>query len=96
MVEGCDTEVKEQCASPSAVSITGSNLGDTQLKARLEDSCTRYDAAQPLSTEPDGGYGWVCVACMLLIIANTWGVNGVSSSRSSAAVSSLKFSRSRI
>jgi len=26
---------------------------------------------------PDGGYGWVCVICMLLITANTWGVNGV-------------------
>ena len=29
--------------------------------------------------EPDGGYGWVCVVCQLLITASTWGVNGVSS-----------------
>lgn len=27
----------------------------------------------------DGGYGWVNVACMLLLTANTWGVNGVGS-----------------
>lgn len=27
--------------------------------------------------EPDGGYGWVCVICQLLITACTWGVNGV-------------------
>ncbi|OJD29701.1 mfs transporter [Diplodia corticola] len=24
---------------------------------------------------PDGGYGWVCVACVVLINAHTWGVN---------------------
>jgi hypothetical protein len=27
----------------------------------------------PDSKEPDGGYGWVCVVCMLFITANTWG-----------------------
>jgi len=26
---------------------------------------------------PDGGYGWVCVACVFLINAHTWGVNSV-------------------
>ncbi|KAK1245024.1 hypothetical protein MKX08_004653 [Trichoderma sp. CBMAI-0020] len=26
--------------------------------------------------EHDGGYGWVCVACQLMITASTWGVNG--------------------
>lgn len=28
---------------------------------------------------PDGGYGWVCTACVFLINAHTWGVNSVSS-----------------
>lgn len=28
--------------------------------------------------EHDGGYGWVCVVCQLMITASTWGVNGVS------------------
>ena len=28
---------------------------------------------------PDGGYGWVCVGCVLLINAHTWGLNFVSS-----------------
>lgn len=28
--------------------------------------------------EQDGGYGWICVLCQLLITACTWGVNGVS------------------
>lgn len=26
---------------------------------------------------PDGGYGWVCVACCFFINAHTWGINSV-------------------
>ena len=26
---------------------------------------------------PDGGYGWICVACAAFINGNTWGVNSV-------------------
>lgn len=26
---------------------------------------------------PNGGYGWVCVACCFLINAHTWGINSV-------------------
>ena len=32
---------------------------------------TREDVPQ------DGGFGWVCVVCVLLINAHTWGVNSV-------------------
>lgn len=28
--------------------------------------------------DPNGGYGWVCVACVFGINAHTWGLNGVS------------------
>ena len=28
---------------------------------------------------PDGGYGWVCVACSFIVNACTWGLNSVSS-----------------
>jgi hypothetical protein len=31
---------------------------------------------------PDGGYGWVCVACVFWINAHTWGLNSVSHSPS--------------
>ena len=27
---------------------------------------------------PNGGYGWVCVACVFLINAHTWGFNFMS------------------
>ena len=26
----------------------------------------------------DGGYGWVCVGCMLMIAVFTWAINGLS------------------
>lgn len=29
---------------------------------------------------PNGGYGWVCVACVFWINAHTWGINSVGSS----------------
>lgn len=31
---------------------------------------------------PNGGYGWVCVACAFCINAHTWGLNSVRSGRS--------------
>jgi len=26
---------------------------------------------------PDGGYGWICAACVFFINAHTWGINSV-------------------
>ncbi|KAI9782849.1 MAG: hypothetical protein M1835_003926 [Candelina submexicana] len=31
--------------------------------------------AEPSDVPPDGGYGWVCVACTFAINAHTWGLN---------------------
>ena len=38
---------------------------------------------------PNGGYGWVCVACVLMINAHTWGINSVSSRRTPSPFPSL-------
>jgi hypothetical protein len=38
----------------------------------------QLEQPQVVDEPPDGGYGWVCVACVFLINAHTWGVNSVS------------------
>lgn len=47
---------------------------------RLEYGDSENVASQE-DVPPDGGYGWVCTACVFLINAHTWGVNSVSSRR---------------
>lgn len=42
------------------------------------DDPERVEASKPVDVPPDGGYGWVCVACVFLINGHTWGVNSVS------------------
>lgn len=49
-----------------------------------EKTITAYDPKQhpppqesTLAAPPDGGYGWVCVACCFFINAHTWGINSV-------------------
>lgn len=34
-------------------------------------------AQPPEPIEIDGGYGWICVVCVFLVNAHTWGINGV-------------------
>jgi len=42
-------------------------------------SSTELSTAQPNDDEfPEGGYGWVCVLCIFMINAHTWGINSVS------------------
>lgn len=35
----------------------------------------RVEEKKEVDEPPDGGYGWVCVACCFLINAHTWGIN---------------------
>lgn len=42
------------------------------------DDPERIEDSKPVDIPPDGGYGWVCVACVFLINGHTWGVNSVS------------------
>lgn len=65
--------------------LSGMNTGkefDAPPEQIRTDSDTIADKenilAAPTGDEPpDGGYGWVCVACVFLINAHTWGLNSV-------------------
>lgn len=45
----------------------------TEKAVRADGSAEGIGADQP----PNGGYGWVCVICVALINAHTWGINSV-------------------
>lgn len=38
---------------------------------------TPHPAKEEVDVPPDGGYGWICVACVFWINAHTWGINSV-------------------
>lgn len=69
-----------QTSLPTSASEKSADLGEDR---DAED--TGEDLQQPALTNtshvdvpPNGGYGWVCVACVFLINAHTWGINSVS------------------
>jgi len=56
--------------------------GDTSTESEkgvsLDDHEQHSESApiqQEVDIPPDGGYGWICVGCVFLINAHTWGVN---------------------
>lgn len=63
--------------------MTPGNAGHDQSMVDSVDFLTDFPAQDSANvveqedTPPNGGYGWVCVACVFLINANTWGVNSV-------------------
>lgn len=59
-----------RASSDKALSVEGSG--------HSTDDPERVEESKPVDVPPDGGYGWVCVACVFLINAHTWGVNSVS------------------
>ncbi|KAI5362310.1 Putative major facilitator superfamily, MFS transporter superfamily [Septoria linicola] len=59
-------------ATSRVPSVTGS--GDIEMRT-LTLTGTETNVAMREDVPPDGGYGWVCTACVCLINAHTWGVN---------------------
>lgn len=53
---------------------------DQPAQPREEGVCEKEPAAD---VPPDGGYGWVCVACISTINGHTWGINSVSQAQHS-------------
>ena len=56
---------------------------DLELSSPRNDLDFLIDRDQPNAAHvkdreyvpPDGGYGWICVACVFLVNAHTWGLN---------------------
>lgn len=52
--------------------------GDKELCPKQdEQKNSDMEAKYEKDVPPDGGYGWVCVACVFWINAHTWGINSV-------------------
>jgi hypothetical protein len=61
-------------------SQTESNRDEEQTSAVELTDTGQTNVTTREDVPPDGGYGWVCTACLFLINAHTWGVNSVSTS----------------
>jgi hypothetical protein len=55
-----------------------SQASEDKTAIEIESEKTPSPDSKVEDVPPDGGYGWVCVACCALINAHTWGVNSVS------------------
>lgn len=70
--------------------VDGNTLNDGEKKTDSDDiEPARHSESKQVDVPPDGGYGWVCVACVFLINGHTWGVNSVSQSPLSCFYQSL-------
>lgn len=66
---------------PAAV-VTSSKqnlvIQDADFEQNFDNRHEHQHVADIEDVPPNGGYGWVCTACVFFINANTWGVNSVS------------------
>ena len=53
----------------------GSGTGSEETIAKSGTDQPQVEEKKIVDEPPDGGYGWVCVACCFLINAHTWGIN---------------------
>ncbi len=60
----------------STVELTSQPARANPIAIQVEDE-TPHHASEREDISPNGGYGWVCVECVLMINAHTWGINSV-------------------
>lgn len=71
-------------ADNAPIDIIRSHQDDLDRESARQEQKLRPHSAAPEDEKyerdvpPDGGYGWVCVACVFWINAHTWGINSVS------------------
>lgn len=69
---------EEVLQHPGARTAGSNSYDGTTALELVEPSQEAVNIARRQDIAPDGGYGWVCTACVFMINAHTWGVNSVS------------------
>ena len=66
------------------IDISSNGGNDSSLEDAEHQQYRLSGVEKACDEPPDGGYGWVCVACCFWINAHTWGINSVSGNGSSS------------
>ncbi|KAL6717983.1 hypothetical protein ACLMJK_004068 [Lecanora helva] len=70
-----DEEIKELDTHADS-NTSRSSVEDLSRRISRQDAdCPHAEEKDVVEPPPDGGYGWVCVACVFMINTHTWGIN---------------------
>lgn len=72
-LQPAEPQIYRECDNPSAAVAEKSSSGTDAENGHVDQT----QASSEIDVPPDGGYGWVCVACIFMINAHTWGINSV-------------------
>ncbi|KAF2120662.1 major facilitator superfamily domain-containing protein [Lophiotrema nucula] len=53
----------------------GANGEEHRIESERRDDEVEPEVEKAVDEPPDGGYGWVCVACLFVMNGHTWGLN---------------------
>jgi len=66
---------KEHAVAPASQDDPASRCSSTRSQVSIGDDVERSSPKAETDEPPNGGYGWVCVACCFWINSCTWGIN---------------------